>query len=87
MTMPYTISNLSSSPIIVALNSGRNLRLSPGTSSEDIRDAELKDNAKVNKLKQQRLIAIEQRGDAPSPEAAATTDDGGEKKKAKSSKD
>lgn len=86
--MPYTISNLSSRPIIVSLNSGRNLRLSPGRASEEIRDVELKDNAKVDKLKQQRVIAVEQQGDAASSrEAAGTTDDSGEKKKTKGSKD
>jgi hypothetical protein len=82
--MPFTINNLSSRPVIVSLNSGEHLRLSPGEISGEIRDVEMKDNAKIDKLKQQRVIAVERQGDAAADDsghaAGETADDGGERK-------
>lgn len=81
--MPFTINNLSSRPVIVSLNSGEHLRLSPGEISGEIRDVEMKDNAKIDKLKQQRVIAVDQQGDAAADDpgnAGETRDDGGERK-------
>jgi len=56
--MPVAIKNLSSRPIFVPLNSGANIRLSPGEVAEKIPDVELKDNTKVDKLVSQRTIAV-----------------------------
>jgi hypothetical protein len=57
--MPVAIKNLSERPLIVPLNSGTHLRLSPGEVLHDVHDVELKDNAKITKLLQQRAIAVE----------------------------
>jgi len=46
-------------PLIVPLNSGTNLRLSPGEVSDDVHDVELKENSKIEKLLRQRAIAVE----------------------------
>jgi hypothetical protein len=57
--MPVIITNLSSTPIIVPLNSGASLRVSPGTVSDAIPEVEVKDNPKIDKLLGQRVIAVE----------------------------
>ena len=58
--MAVRIWNLGTScPILVPLASGATLRLSPGQASEEIPDVEVVDNAKVDKLRRQRLIDIE----------------------------
>jgi hypothetical protein len=59
--MPVVITNLTSSPLYVPLNSGSNLRLSPGAASIDVNDVELKDNLQIDKLRRMRAIAIETR--------------------------
>jgi hypothetical protein len=81
MKMPVAIKNLTSRPVIVSLNSGTHLRLSPGEVVHDVHDVELKDNAKVNKLVQQRAIAVERAASEP-----AESDDGAEKKKTRASR-
>ena len=53
------IRNLTSMPLIVPLNSGTNLRLSPGEVSDDVHDVGLKENSKIEKLLRQRAIAVE----------------------------
>jgi len=63
--MPITIKNMTLRPVIVPLNSGASLRLSPGEISDLVQDVELQENAKVGKLLHQRAIAIE-----PAAEAA-----------------
>jgi len=70
--MPVTIRNLTPRPVIVPLNSGTNLRLSPGEVSGDVQDVELKENPKVDKLLHRRAIAVEPRTE----EAAAPADAG-----------
>ena len=79
--MPVAIKNLSSRPVIVPLNSGTHLRLSPGETLHDVHDVEMKDNAKINKLLQQRAIAVERAAQEP-----AELDDGAEKKKPRASR-
>jgi hypothetical protein len=59
--MPVAIRNLTSRHLIVPLNSGTNLRLSPGEVSDDVHDVELKENSKIEKLLRQRAIAVEPR--------------------------
>jgi hypothetical protein len=75
--MPVAIKNLSSRPIYVPLNSGANLRLSPGEIAENVHDVELKDNSKIEKLRNQRIIAVadaqaEVAGAAEPPKPAET---------------
>ncbi len=61
--MPVAIKNLTKRPLFVSLNSGTDLRLSPGEIAAGIRDVELKDNHKVEKLLQLRAIAVERSGE------------------------
>ena len=48
-----------SGPVLVPLSSGTTVRLSPGQVSDEMPDVEVVDNAKVDKLRRQRLIDIE----------------------------
>jgi hypothetical protein len=67
--MPF-IKNLTLRPIIVPLNSGTNLRLSPEELSSDIPDVELKDNTIIDKLQRQRTIAVQSQIQADEPAVA-----------------
>ncbi|MFJ6079988.1 hypothetical protein ACIQI8_01205 [Streptomyces sp. NPDC092369] len=74
---------LTSGPIMVSLNSGRTVRLSPGRWSAELRDAEVADNAKVDKLSRRGDIEVEQSGEeseAAAQEAPAAQDDAGASK-------
>ena len=53
-----TISNLTDRPVLLAFNSGRTLRLSPRSQSEEIPDVEISNNAKVAKLAASNVIAV-----------------------------
>lgn len=58
--MAVRIRNLAmSGPVLVPLASGATVRLSPGQTSDEMPDVEVVDNAKVDKLRRQRLIDIE----------------------------
>jgi hypothetical protein len=59
--MSIAIRNLTSRSLIVPLNSGTNLRLSPGEVSYEVHAVELKENSKIEKLLRQRAIAVESR--------------------------
>lgn len=74
--MPVVITNLSSTPILVPLNSGGSLRVSPGKVSDAVPDIEVKDSPKIDKLLSQRAISVESQsedeakpaeGEAPEP--------------------
>jgi hypothetical protein len=82
--MAAAIKNLTQRPIFVALNSGTELRLSPGETAADIPDVELKDNAKLQKLQQQHAIAVETEGDAE--EHGGESEEGAGKRKARGSR-
>ncbi|MFD5594840.1 hypothetical protein [Streptomyces griseorubiginosus] len=56
---------LASGPLMVALNSGRTVRLSPGCWSADLRDAEVADNAHLDKLRRRGDIEVEQSDGEP----------------------
>jgi hypothetical protein len=56
--MPVTFVNCSASPLLVTLNNGKTLRLSPGGSSEKLPDREAQNNPKVDKLRQQGLLDV-----------------------------
>jgi hypothetical protein len=69
--MPVTITNLSPAPILIPLNSGGAIRVSPGTASGAIPDVDVKDNAKIEKLLSRRVISVEVRSEG---EADASAD-------------
>jgi len=75
--MPVAIRNLTSRAIYVPLNSGTNLRLSPGEVSVALHEVELKNNSKIERLRLQRDIAVEAREAAPKDAAAADAGDAG----------
>ena len=58
--MSVKITNLSPAPLWISLNSGGNMRLSPGQASGEIHDAEVAGNPKVTKLTQERVIVVRQ---------------------------
>jgi hypothetical protein len=69
--MSVVIKNLTSRPLIVPLNSGTNLRLSPGEVSDDIEDVEVKANSKTEKLLRQRAIVVGPRAEVAGTEGGA----------------
>jgi len=52
------IRNLSDRPVLIALNGGGSLRVSPGTVSEPVPEVDVQDNPTIDKLLQQRAIAV-----------------------------
>jgi hypothetical protein len=59
--MTVTIKNLlTSGPVAIPLTTGQWLRLSPGEESPELPDLEATANAKVDKLRSQRVIEIVQ---------------------------
>jgi hypothetical protein len=70
------IKNLTSRPIFVPLNSGTNLRLSPGKTATGVSDHELKGNAKVEKLLGLRAIAVETESEKVSSDKSAGAEAG-----------
>ena len=71
--MPVAITNLTSRPLLIALNSGSSLRLSPGEVADKVPDVELKNNSKIDKLVGQRAIAVTR--PAGATDTDADTDD------------
>src|ERR1700686_2718386 len=57
---------VTSGPVLVPLSTGASVRLSPGQISDEMPDVEVANNAKVDKLRRQRLMDI-----APGVEPAA----------------
>jgi hypothetical protein len=62
---------LASGPVVVPLNTGATVRLSPGQATQELPDVEVADNAKVEKLRRLGLIDVETIG----RKAAATAGD------------
>ena len=57
--MTVTIKNLLvSGPVAIPLTTGQSLRLSPGEESPELPDIEATDNAKIDKLRRQRVIEV-----------------------------
>jgi hypothetical protein len=72
--MPTRIrSLLASGPVTVPLNTGAVVRLSPGQLSDELQDVEVAGNAKVEKLRQQRVIAVETTKKSSDPAPASAT--------------
>jgi hypothetical protein len=66
--MPYEIENLTMRPVLLSLTSGQTLRLAPRETSSELKDVEVKNNPKVQKLQERRVIAlheVEQQGEPP----------------------
>ncbi len=57
--MPVEIRNLTHRPVLMRLNSGTSLHLSPGALSAAIGDHEIINNMKVKKLQGRHVIALE----------------------------
>ena len=72
--MSVAITNLTSRPLLIALNSGASLRLSPGEVADKVPDVELKNNSKIDKLVGQRAIAVARPAGAPETEAETDED-------------
>lgn len=77
--MSFKIENLTNSPVLLRLNNGRTLHLAPRTTSSDIMDVEVNQNAKVQKLKDRHVITLhevkkkEQPAAGPKGEKAKST--------------
>lgn len=56
--MPVKIENRTNRLVLLRLNSGQTLHLSPHEISAEIREAEVTDNAKAQKLEGRRAIAV-----------------------------
>ncbi|MGH7775205.1 MAG: hypothetical protein ACREQA_23510 [Candidatus Binatia bacterium] len=56
--MPYKIENLTMRPVLLPLTSGQTLRLAPRETSSELRDVEVINNLKVQKLQERRVIAL-----------------------------
>ena len=63
--MASTVRNNTRQLLILTLNSGQTLHLSPGASSGLLEDLELNDNAKITKLRDSGVLSVAQ------PEAAS----------------
>ena len=56
--MPVKITNLSNRPLVLTLSTGSTLHLAPRATSAELTDVEVKNNAKLDKLKDQFVISI-----------------------------
>jgi hypothetical protein len=74
---------LVSGPLMVPLSGGGSVRLSPGEVTGELPDVEVMDNAKVDKLRERRLIHVEQvdgdqdqaEGEPPEPDPESAADE------------
>ncbi len=88
--MPIKITNLASTAAFVPLNSGPTLRLSPGETSEELADVEIKSNSHVEKLQKLHLIAVElltHQSSSSSPKEAKSKSETSAKEKSTKPKD
>ncbi len=69
--MPIIIRNLAERPVFLTLTSGATLHLAPRASSPKLNDVEVKNNNKIDKLKNNFVIAVDVADgiDAPAVEA------------------
>lgn len=56
--MSVQIQNLTDRPLVLMLSSGRTLHLAPAATSDELADVEVKNNAKLDRLGAQRVIAV-----------------------------
>lgn len=76
---------LVSGPVMVPLNSGLTVRLSPGQTSAELADVEAADNPKVDKLRGRGAIEVEPVSEKKSATSAAKQDDGTTSRKRRAS--
>ncbi len=58
--MPLEIKNLTNRPVLMRLNSGVSLHLSPGSTSSEIVEGEVSNNEKVKKLQGRHVIVLQE---------------------------
>lgn len=68
---------LVSGPLLVPLSSGTTVRLSPGQVTDELADAEITNNAKIEKLRAQQVIDVEQTEAVEAEGDEAETETGG----------
>jgi hypothetical protein len=56
--MPCIIENLTMRPVLLPLTSGRTLRLAPRETSSALREVEVTNNPKIEKLQKRRIITL-----------------------------
>jgi hypothetical protein len=71
--MPVTVRNTSSQLMHVPLASGSNLRLAPGQASDELPDAEVTNNARIDELQRRGAIEVTRTAENPSPPVARGT--------------
>jgi hypothetical protein len=69
--MSIQITNLSNRPIVLTLSSGNTLHLAPNATSPELQDVEVKNNDKIDKLRGQFVISIDE---SPLPQTGTQTD-------------
>jgi len=57
--MPVIIKNLTNRPVLLRLNSGQTLHLTPLKTSAEVMEVEVKDNPKVEKLEERQVIKLQ----------------------------
>jgi hypothetical protein len=76
--MPYKIENLTMRPVLLPLISGQTLRLAPRETSSELKDVEVKNNPKVQKLQERCVITlheVEQKGEVSVPSEVKERED------------
>lgn len=63
--MSHTIVNLSNRPVSIRLNTGATRHIAPRASLAGIVSGEINDNARIDKLARQRVIAVHEVGAGP----------------------
>jgi hypothetical protein len=56
--MPCKIENLTMRPVLLSLTNGQTLRLAPRATSSALREEEVKNNPKIEKLQKRRIITL-----------------------------
>jgi|tagenome__1003787_1003787.scaffolds.fasta_scaffold20530816_2 hypothetical protein len=74
---------LTTGPVTIPLNSGNTVRLSPGQISDELHEVEVAGNAKVEKLRQRRVVEVVTDDSAP---ANASGEDAGTEPRTRSRK-
>ena len=58
--MTVKLENLTDRPVLLTLSSGEVLRLSPGETSDDLEDVEVRSSSKIEKLVTQGVITVQE---------------------------
>lgn len=71
--MHIRITNLTGRLVVISLNSGRSLILSPAETSAEIPATETRGNRMVEKMNEERVITVQGRAQTEKPKTAART--------------